>query len=219
MIILVLSCDKNEDIFYPFYKCMEKYWKGHPEIIYATESVKNPYYRTISYNEPLWKWTKRIRQTLEDIEDDKILLMIDDCFIRKNVDVERIEYLEKKLDGNVAAFCFEKSYDENDEETDIDGMKKRKHGAVYEVSINCGLYDRKKLIDLLKGEHNPWEVEGIQDNRGYDFYINDGDYIIDWGYEAFKPTGLFKGKWCRNIIQFFKDEEIEMNYERRGFYD
>ena len=145
--------------------------------------------------------------------------MIDDCFIRKNVDVERIEYLEKKLDGNVAAFCFEKSYDENDEETDIDGMKKRKHGAVYEVSINCGLYDRKKLIDLLKGEHNPWEVEGIQDNRGYDFYINDGDYIIDWGYEAFKPTGLFKGKWCRNIIQFFKDEEIEMNYERRGFYD
>lgn len=82
-----------------------------------------------------------------------------------------------------------------------------------------GLYDKDKLMNILKGEHNPWEVEGIQDNCGYDYYINAGDYIIDWGYEAFMPTGLFKGKWCRNIIPFFEKEKIDIDYERRGFYD
>ena len=82
MKILVLSCDKNEDLFKPFYLCMEKYWKNHPEIIYATETIKNPYYKTISIDYPLDLWTKRIRKTLDKINDDKILIIIDDCFIR-----------------------------------------------------------------------------------------------------------------------------------------
>lgn len=124
MIILVLSCDKNEDIFYAFHHCIEKYWKNHPKIIYATESVINPYYETICHNEPLNKWTKRIRETLEEINDNQILLMIDDCFIRQDVDVDRIEYLSKQLKDNIAVINFEKSYDVNDEETDIIGIKK-----------------------------------------------------------------------------------------------
>ena len=39
MIILVASCDKNGDIFEAFHHCIEKYWKNHPEIIYATETL------------------------------------------------------------------------------------------------------------------------------------------------------------------------------------
>ena len=47
MKILVLSCDKNIDTFDAFSHCMEKYYKNHPEVIYTTETVKNPYYKTI----------------------------------------------------------------------------------------------------------------------------------------------------------------------------
>ena len=53
MKILVLSCDKNKDLWEPFKHCIEKYYPNHPEIIYATETIKNPYYRTICYNIPL----------------------------------------------------------------------------------------------------------------------------------------------------------------------
>ena len=67
MKILVLSCDKNEDTFEPFRHCIEKYYLNHPEVIYATETIINPYYKTICKNYPLEKWTKRIRETLEDI--------------------------------------------------------------------------------------------------------------------------------------------------------
>lgn len=48
MKILVLSCDKNQDLFYPFYHCLEKYWPEHPEVIYSTESIANKFYKTIS---------------------------------------------------------------------------------------------------------------------------------------------------------------------------
>lgn len=219
MKIVVLSCDKSEDLFEPFRHCIEKYYKGHPEIIYITETIQNPYYKTICKNYPLEKWTRKIREALEEIDDEQILIMMDDCFIRKPVDEERIKYLSTKLSGNIAMFEFEKCYDPNDIETNIKGMKKRQHGAEYEVSINCGLWDRKKLIDVLKGEHDPWYVEFARDNCGYDFYINSEDYIIDWGYETWIPTGVFKGKWCKNIIPFFEKEGIKINYEERGFYD
>lgn len=219
MKILVLCCDKNEDLFEPFYHCIEKYYPNHPEIIYATETIKNPYYKTINKNYPLDKWSRRIRETLKEIDDDQILLMMDDCFIRKPVDIDRINYLSTQLKGNIAMFEFEKTYDINDTETDVIGMKKRQHGADYEVSINCGLWDKDKLIEILSGDYTPWQIEINGYNYGYDFYINSGEYIIDWGYETWIPTGVFRGKWCRNVIPFFEKEGIVIDYERRGYYD
>ena len=219
MVILVLSCDKNEDLWYPFHHCIEKYYPTHPEIIYATESKKNPYYKTISHDGDINIWTKRIRETLKDIEEEQILIMMDDCFIRNPVDTKRIEYLSTQLKDNIAMFEFEKSWDSNDEETNIIGMKKRQHGSEYEVSINCGLWQRDKLIDVLSRDSDPWDVELNQDNKGYDYYINSGDYIIDWGYITWIPTGVFKGKWCKNIIPFFDKEGIQIDYSKRGFYD
>ena len=53
MKIVVFSCDACADTFEPFYKCMEKYYPNHPEIIYITETIKNPYYKTICKNYPL----------------------------------------------------------------------------------------------------------------------------------------------------------------------
>lgn len=217
MKILVLSCDKDIDIFDAFHHCMEKYYPNHPEIIYATESVNNPYYKTICKNYPLNKWTRRIRETLEEIPDNEILIMIDDIFIRNKVDEERIEYARSNLKGNIALFNFEKSFDKNDIETDLIGFKKRPNGSRWEISIMCGLWDKNKLIDILEGERDPWSVEEHPNTKGYDYYINSSDYIIDWGYITYKPSGLIKGKWTRNIVEFFKKEGIEMDYEKRGF--
>lgn len=219
MKILVLSCDKNIDIFEAFHHCIEKYYKDHPEIIYATESEINPYYKTICKNYPLNKWSRRIRETLKEINDSEILLMIDDIFIREKVDSKRIEYLRKKLEGNIAMFNFEKSFDSNDKESDIDGFKLRPKGSAYELSLMCGLWDKDKLIDILEKDSDPWSIEYRQDTKGYDYYINSGNYIINWGYETWKPVGLFKGKWCRKTVDFLENEGIEMDYEKRGFSD
>lgn len=219
MKIFVCSCDKNKDIFYAFHHCMEKYWPDHPEVIYKTETIQNPYYKTISVKCDILKWTKGIRKALSEIDDDKILLIIDDCFIRRPVDILRIDYAIEHLTGNIACFNFEKSFDPLDEETDLIGFKKRKHGSEYEVSLMCGLWDKNKLLKVIKPDSNPWDVEYNQNNCGFDYYINSGDYIIDWGYKTWNPTGLVKGEWCKNIIPFFESEGIEMDYSIRGFKD
>lgn len=219
MKILVCSCDKDEDLFEPFKHCIEKYWHDHPEIIYSTETIKNPYYKTINKNEPLEKWTKRIRETLKEIPDEEILLMIDDIFIRKPVDTKRIEYARQNLKGNIALFNFEKVFNPKDKESGLQGFKIRKKGSSYELSLMCGLWNKSKLIDILNIDSDPWAVEYNQNTKGYDYLINSGDYIIDWGYKYLNRVGVCKGKWAREVVDFFKQEGIEINYEKRGFID
>ena len=218
MTICVFSCDKNEDLFYPFKHCLEKYYPNHPEVVYFTETIANPYYKTISVEHDLSEWTTAAVKFLERVNDDKILLMIDDIFIRHPVDAERIDQAADLLTGNIACFNFERSWDDTDEPTEIPGWKKRRHGAQYEVSLMCGMWDKAKLINVLSQQiSDPWAVEYNQPNCGYDYYINAGGYIIDWGYETFKHCGVVKGKWAHEIVPFFLREGIDMNYSNRGF--
>ena len=217
MKIFVPSCDKNQDTFYPFHHCMEKYWPGHPEVIYKTETIENPYYKTIPINYDLSIWTRGIREALEQIEDDAIIWMMDDCFIRTPVDISRVQFTADHLKGNIVNFNYEKSFDPNDTTTDLPGFKKRRHGSEYEISIMCGIWDRKKLINILRHESNPWDVEYNQNTCGYDYYINSGEYIIDWGYKTYQYAGIVRGKWCKEVVPFFEQEGIIIDYSLRGF--
>lgn len=219
MKILVCSCDKNIDTFEPFYKCMEKYWSNHPEIIYVTETIKNPYYKTICKNYDFDKWTKRIREALKEIDDDIILFTTDDNFIREPVDVERIKYIENVLKDNIACFNFEKSFDSNDIPSQYNGFKKKNLKGVAVNSLMCGMWQKKALMDALNITCRPWEIERLNIALDYEYYINSGDFIINVGYVFQKPFALTRGKWAREIVSFFDKEGIEIDYQKRGFYD
>jgi len=219
MKILVLSCDNNEDLWEPFHHCIEKYWPEHPEVIYSTETKANPYYKTICVNYSLNNWSNRIKSTLSVINDNKILIMVDDVFIRQKVDTDRIDYILPKLKDNIACFNFEKSFDKNDIITDIKDFKLRNHGAPYEVSIMCGLWDKNKLIDILGDNRTPWDVELKPITYNYDFYTNSGDYIMYWGYKYGNWAGIKRGKWCKEVVPFFEKENIKVDYTKRGFCD
>ena len=210
MKLIVLSCNKNEDTFKPFHILMERYYPNHPDIVYFTDGIMNPYYETIPVENKLETWTVGFRKFLEQIDDDYLLLMIDDCFIRKPVDDRRIRKakLILELEPNLACLNFEKSWDENDEETIYHDWKKRKHGSRFEVSLMCGLWDKEKLLKVVDRDCTPWEIEEVQDSKGFDYFINAEDYIIDWGYRTFQPVGKVKGKWTDEAISFLKSEGL-----------
>lgn len=216
MKVIVMSCSINWVLFEPFHHCMEKYWPSHPEVIYYTDGIINPYYRTIAIPHDLNHWTTGLREFLRQIDDDKVLLMIDDCFIRKPVDTARIEEAEVEISGNIACMNFELSWDDRDEPTALPGWKKRKHGAAYEVSLMCGIWQKDKLMDVVSRDCDPWTIELDQDSKGYDYYINSGWYIIDWGYRTFQPCGVQKGSWTAECIRFLESEGLNIQYEKLG---
>lgn len=208
MTIIVLSCSKNEDTFLPFCHFMERYYPNHPKILYFTDGIINPFYTTIPIEMSLNEWTRGFREFLNCIDDEYILLMIDDCFIRQPVDTDRIEEALEiiKSEPNVACMNFEKAWDEHDKPTAYEGWKVREHGRDYEVSLMCGIWNIEKLLKVLDRDCSPWEIELKQDGKGFDYYINAGDYIIDWGYRTFQPCGKVKGVWTQEAKDFLKTE-------------
>lgn len=217
MKILVLSCDKYADLFEPFHYCMEKYWPNHPEVIYATEIVINPYYKTICKNYPIEKWSRRICDTAKEINDEHILIMCDDCFIQSTVDTERLSEIETQVTDNVA------SYDLNEAiglpYIRIDSNTLEKTGA-YKTSVMCSLWQKDKLVKCFDFDYTPWNFELANTHCGFTFLINGGKIPIEFGRKRWRDGGwgIVRGKWSLNAKKFFDNEGFEIDYSMRGFH-
>ena len=215
--IVIMSCDKNNDLWLPFHLCMEKYWKDHPEIIYSTETLTNQYYKTITLDYPISQWTKRVYDTIKDLECDNILLMVDDLFIRQPVDNELINKLDSCVGGLIGALNFEKQFDPND--TQLNNMLcLRNPKGKWKTSVMCQLWNKKALLDIFNCEKDPWTFESDNNSKDYIFLISKYGNFINWGYGDRKWFGIRKGKWCYECKEFFDKENIEIDYSIRGFY-
>lgn len=100
---------------------------------------------------------------------------------------------------------------------DLRDLKKDSLGSPYEVTLLCGAWGKEALLKVLSRDCNPWEIEVNQMNYGYEYYVNSGENIIDYGGRPWHPAGLFKGEWCHEIVPFFEKEGIKVDYEKRGF--
>lgn len=217
--ILVMSCDKNKDLFKPFYLCMEKYWQDHPEIIYCTETIDNPYYKTIKKNYDISRWTKRVRETIQEIDSDYIMLTIDDLFIREKVDTKRLDNLCSFLFGHIASVNLEFSFDSLDLPL-TDEIYFRNQNGRYKLSCMCQIWQKKALLDLLDYDTDPWLFEKNNKAKNYTFLISKNGNFLNWGkrHDTWK-WGIVKGKWVKECKEFFDKEGIEIDYNIRGFVE
>lgn len=213
MHILVISCDRNKDLFYPFYYCLEKYWPDHPEVIYSTESIVNPYYKTISLNYDLSNWTRRVRETVEQIEDDHILFLVDDIFIREKVNNDRILNLCNYLKNEYANINLQLNGD-NKAKYFTDDILER-GGKQWSLSCMCNLWQRKALLDLFDYDTDPWTFEENNYTKDYKFLISKYGDFIKFGRKSNKEWhfGLMRGKWDPECIRFFIKEGLDKDID------
>ena len=218
--IVVMSCDKNKDLWKPFYICMEKYWKNHPEIIFSTETLVNPYYKTICTDLPISKWTKRVYETVKDLPCKHILLMVDDIFLREYVDNDLIWHLTKYIIHNVASLNFEFSFDKLDIPMFNNIMLRNKNGK-FKLSCMCQMWQKRAILDLFNVEKDCWTFEKENKAKNYAYLISKNGDFLNWG----KPKigwkwGIVKGKWTKECKEFFDKENItDIDYSIRGFID
>lgn len=218
MKILVASCDKNKDLFEPFHHCLEKYWPNHPEVIYSTETIKNPYYKTICKNYSIEKWTTRIKETAREIDDRYILLMCDDIFLIDYVDDFKVNSLIKYFDKNTASINLHKSGDPNNIKID-ELVSERSEKGNYKTSVMCSLWKKWKLLKVFNWDADPWKFETANIHRGYR-YLSVNDLILKWGYNWKGDIfGVYRGKWVKKTVNFLNKEGLNIDYSKRGYYD
>lgn len=205
MKILVLSCDKYEPIWEPFFILLDKYYPNHPKCYLVTETKICPYCATINVN--IQTWTRRFKTALEQIKDDTVLVLLDDFFIRKPVDEKRIENI--KFTDDIICYNFELEYREPAirlKDWDI-----QKNNQVYMNSCQPTVWDRKKLIERLDCDLTPQQWETMCINSPYIHFINNKDYIIDVGYRH-QPLaigwGITRGSLSKECKLFLESEGL-----------
>lgn len=216
--VLVLSCNSYSDCWEAFYHCFKKYWPNCPFPIYLTSESKTfDKIPTICTGEPVF--TTSAKKALEQLDTKYVIILLEDFFIRNKVDQDRINYCIEHFEDDVANFNFELEYSSN-LETDLDGFKQRPLLAPYIHSTQPGIWNRRKLIEQLSIPQNPWEWE-LSNILTYDkYYINSsGKTIIDTGRYHGYSTGLIRGKWAKEIVDFFEEENILVDYSKRGFLE
>lgn len=203
--ILVLSCDKYEPCWKPFFTLLDKYWEGHPKTYLVTESKKCKYCDTINVDSNIW--SVRFREALKTIDSEYVLVMLEDFFIRDYVDTDRIGEIEFK-DG-VICYNFEIDYRDpliHGEKWDI-----QRNNQVYLNSCQPTLWKKDLLLERLRENKNPQEWETIVVNSPYIHYINNKDFIIDIGYRHQDLSigwGITRGKLARECKEFLEKEGL-----------
>ena len=216
--VVVLSCDKYADCQPIFYSCFKKYWPTCTYPLYlVTETKKFDKISTININSDCW--TTRVREALKKISSKYVIILLDDFFIRSEVDVERIHYCVTHFNQSIATFNFELEYSYN-LDSDLVGFRERPPHSFCMHSCQPSIWNRCVLIEELKKSQTPWEWEADEIQTNYRYFINSSKkFIIDIGYYPGKPFSIVKGKWTKEVIKFFEKEGIKVDYSIRGIYD
>lgn len=228
--VVVSSCDKNEDLWSPFFQLLNIQWNNrHYPIVLNTESKKFDYkdmnIKTFQFYKLGKKvtWSKRLLKTLKAIDTEYILFMLEDFFLSKPVDQQRIEQCINWMDNdkNISVFSFNKTIRPDIRDNKYLHFEKRSQTSDYRLNCQVAVWRREKLISYLRPHEDPWQFEILGSIRSQrykeDFYSAIEGYPYVFTYDLYKHS-VTCGKWRdKAIVDLFKEHDIKFDCEKRGF--
>ena len=231
--ILVQSCDKYSDVWPIFFDCFFKQWSDCPYRVVLNTETKT--YCHSGFNIECFQiykgytdsdlknvsWSERFMETLEKIDTDYTLVFLEDFFIREPVNqIKFEEFLSKvqRINGFGAVYFnynnkpvfYDNTYD----------LYYIHNDANRRINSVCGLWKTNVLMETLVSGENPWEYER---NASYRFR-NKKEKFYSVAYES-SPIKLnfreqiTQGKWTYDCIDLFKNLNINVDMEKRGFIE
>lgn len=232
--VLVCSCDSYEDTWEPFFKLFWKYWPDCPfKVVLNTESKKYERDRVECFG--LYKkdervfYGERLLTHLNKIDTAYVLILMDDFFLRKTVDENKLEFCinELKSHSDIAVFSFDAVRDELNIDDGIyqDFLLRPQYGE-YKMNFQGAIWNKEVLIKCIRSFETPWEIETKGSMRT--FGMNERFYTlkdislspIDYGKKKGLTWGIVRGKWVYDdVVPLFHQQGISVDFEQRGFFD
>lgn len=214
--VTVFGCKKYEDVAHIFVK---ETISLNEELISSSVFFSDGFIPDLKMNQLVIdnniSWSARVAKSLETVEQDYILFLLDDYFLLKKLDSEKIEMLvnwSSKLDINYCRL--------------VNIPKDNRFGNMmplpvnpYSINLQPAIWNRKLLISILNHvDSNPWVTETSLPN----YFVNEQNFyksavgfnLID-GY----LNAVIKGKWSRKVPNLlFKDSNRPKMNRFEWFY-
>ena len=230
--IFVSTCDKYSDLWDPFFYCFSKFFNYDGEPIVLTSELLPYSYRDlniiVSPNNKNYQvsWGTLTRSYLELVKTKYVLFMLDDFFLRRPVNMNRIKSNINAMNSNpdILYFSYSLVEDKSNLDSEFDEFYLRSPKARYKLNTQPCLWRTEDLKKLILSTDNPWDWEDYGTRRLW--YTNKKCYcakaydsIIDYGYRKDGMWAVRRGKWVVDEIKpFFESVDLNVDYSIRGVY-
>ncbi len=231
--LLVNSCDKYSDLWYPFFELLKIHWPNckYP-IVLNTES------KTYSHDGldircmQIYKsgenvpWSLRLIETLKRIDTKYILFMLDDFFILSPVNYDKLKQVLRWMNHNpfIGSFTFQSHYVPRPEYKSkiYKGFERIPKNDIFRINCNHGIWRKRYLLKCLEPGESAWDFEVKAGERRllhFDKYycrpeneppIIEAYFRIRFGY------GIANGKWLWKNTELFNKHGIKVDFSARG---
>jgi ABC-type antimicrobial peptide transport system permease subunit len=232
--ILINTTDSFEDCWTPFFTLFKKYWTDYTGKIYLNTETKAftfPDLDIISVqNNKLTPnknitWSQCLINALEMIEEDIILYMQEDYFIKSKVKNEIVENFMLLMSQNDidCLHLTDQSSSEPFFPSNYEDLWLIDKNASFRISCQAALWRKSVLLQYIRAYENPWQFEKYGTKRAqifnHKFYtVNRDKYILNKNeIIPYIFTGIVRGCWFEEVIGLFEENNIVIDFTKRGF--
>lgn len=233
--VLVNSCDAYMDLWMPFFTLFQKYGGvlTNSPIILNTEtehfSIKGIDIECAHCKKGT-PYGKRLISALNHVKTEYVLIMLDDFFLRQNIDYSKLIDILRWMDTDRNIVCFNSEvmdYPGSSEINKYPGFVRLSTDTPYLCNLQAAIWRTNKLKRYCRPNVTPWEWEEYCGLKTY-FFPNDKFYArqkgtpcwIDYGHETIGDLwAVVQGKWVLEDVQpFFERENIDVDFSKRGCF-
>ncbi len=215
--VLVVSCDKYSDMWPVFFELKKRKWSDCPYRTYLGSNFKKSGQdgvTDISIGEDL-SWADNVRNMLGYIKEDYVIMLLDDFFIDRKLDTDRIRALAQYME-EMQFDCLRLEPEPGPARLINRKLKvgRTKPGYPFYVSTQPAIWKKTSLLNLLGDGYSAWDFElknseENADNLGMSF-AGTKNYVFH------HINGVDRGKYYASTVDFLNSEGIEADFQKRG---
>ncbi len=230
--ILVNSSDNFEDCWDPFFKLYQQYWNVVDVPILLNTEFKTGYayaqlpIRCSAANakspERRLTWSECLINALNQIDTDLVLYLQEDYFIEEAINAKLINEMVNLMQANEEIKYIGLTHLGNFPPFNPWPKDNRLYEVLntrYRISTQAGIWRKDTLLSYLKSDENGWmfEIFGTQRaKRRKDLFLTLNRNLPP--AVLYTHTGIIKGKWHPAMPALFAENNIVIDFTKRGIY-
>lgn len=240
--IVMSSCDIYEDLWEPFFECLDVFGgegieQNHISVYLNTEHKEFVPKKKLKFTvktitqkgDKILPWSKRFIDVLHHISEDYIFLVLDDFFVCDYIQWDYFGRILKRMneDSSIASFqmCGTRTRNSNPdtykitEEFELDIMGKEGWKTHFVPTI----WRKSVLLKWLRSWESIWAFEECGSKRARRWNYPEKVYVVSapliYDYLWIKDcSAVINGKWLaeKELLEFFERYKINVDWTKRG---
>lgn len=218
--VLILSCDKNSDLWKSFFHQFHKHWPNCPYKICLGSTTKkyveDPSVQTVLSGKYV-DWSTETRTVLQQISEPYLFILAEDFFISSHIDQEKIntciDLLKQKESDYIypfSPFYWNISLNNFYLRNQTEHFGEFEKGEPNNLHLT-GFWKKKALLKLIVDGENPWQFEMFGSYRS--IFLNKY-YFLRNSLFTFVHM-VEKGQWLSGGLRYCKEHNVPIEVEKR----